>query len=313
MTTTPVIKKEGRSPLQEAVLRTLLYYDIWEYPLTLRELHCFLPVNGVDYDRFQALITRDGPGEDVRHVDGYYFPATRNPEIVNTRKERERNADQLWRIARVSMHIIKRFPFVRGVFVSGDLSKNATTRQSDIDFFLVTSPQRVWISRTLLIIFKKVFLLNRKKYFCLNNFTAQDHLGLDEQNIFLATEIAHLKPLFNSNLHHEYLQSNQWIRKFFPNFDTSALARPAVNERPSILQRLFEAPFFLFPSEWLDRFLMERMQGIWASRYPMVDKQTRHRIFRSTRGESRAYAGNYQDRVLQIYRKKLTEFRLEES
>jgi len=313
VTTTPTIQKKGRTALEKAILRTLLYYDIWEYPLTTKELHCFLPVNGLDYDRFCEMIQREGPGADVQQSDGYFFVSKRSPEIVESRRQREDNAARLWRFARLSMHVIKRFPFVRGVFVSGDLSKNATTAESDVDFFLVTSPRRVWISRTLLILFKKLFLFNRKKYFCLNNFTAQDHLGLDEQNLFLATEIAHLKPLFNSSLHREYLQKNQWIKKFFPNFDDSALARPPVNERPSIVQRVFELPFLVFPSEWLDRFLMERMQRVWATRYPRFDEQTRHRIFRSTRAESRAYAGNYQDRILQLYRTKLGEFNLDES
>ncbi len=312
MTATPVIHKEGRTPLQKAILRALLYYDIWEYPLTAGELHCFLPINGLDYERFCTIVQQDGPGDDVRQHEGYFFLSSRTPQIVESRRQREHNATRLWRIARVSMHVIKRFPFVRGVFVSGDLSKNATTPESDIDFFLITSPHRVWISRTLLILFKKIFLFNRKKYFCLNNFTAQDHLGLDEQNLFLATEIAHLKPLYNSGLHREYLRKNLWIKNFFPNFDSASLPRPVVNERRSIVQALLEIPFRLIPSERLDRFLMQRMQRVWASRYPRFDEQTRHRIFRSTRGESRAYAGNYQDRILELYRQKLTEFNLNE-
>ena len=306
----PREKKENS--LEQAILRTLLYYDIWEYPLTARELHCFLPVNGLNFDQFADLVARDGAGDRVRSKDGYFYVSTRGPEIVKTRLTREQDAKQLWKMARFSMHVIKRFPFVRGVFISGDLSKNATTPESDVDFFLVTCPERVWISRTFLILFKKVFLFNQKKYFCLNNFTAQDRLDLDEQNLFLATEVAHLKPLFNSTLHREYLAHNQWIKKFFPNYDSTVLAQPSVNERRSILQRIFEFTLSLLPLGWLDNFLMQKMQKVWASRYPRLDPLTRHRIFRSTRSESRAYAGNYQDRILNLYKKKLADFNLEQ-
>ena len=312
VTSEPVIRQDSRSSVQKAILRALLYYDIWEYPLTMKELHCFLPVNGLDYDRFRSLLEKEGPGEAVRRSGEYFFLSSRSPEIVETRQEREKNAARLWKIARVSMHVIKRFPFVRGVFVSGDLSKNATKKESDVDFFLVTTAHRVWISRTLLILFKKIFLFNQKKYFCLNNFTAVGHLQLDERNLFYATEIAHLTPLFNSGLHREYLQENRWIRDFFPNFDPAVLARPRVSERGSLLQRLLELPFSLIPSDRLDQFLMQRMQKVWATRYPGFDQQTRHRIFRSTRGESRAYVGNYQDRVIELYRKRLHDYGLDE-
>jgi len=312
VTSNPVIQQDSRSSVQKAILRALLYYDIWEYPLTTRELHCFLPVNGLDYGRFRSFLEKDGPGEEVRRRGEYFFLASRNPAIVESRQQMEKNAAKLWKIARVSMHVIKRFPFVRGVFISGDLSKNATKKESDVDFFLVTSPHRVWISRTLLIVFKKIFLFNQKKYFCLNNFTAVGHLQLDERNLFLATEIAHLTPLFNSELHREYLRENVWITEFFPNYDPTVLPRPRVSERGSLLQRLLELPFSLIPSDRLDQFLMRRMQKVWAARYPGFDKQTRHRIFRSTRGESRAYVGNYQDRVIDLYRTKLHDYGLDQ-
>jgi hypothetical protein len=269
-------------------------------------------VNGLDYEQFRSQVEADGPGDAVHRDGDYFFLASRGSAVVHSRLEKEKNATRLWKIARISMHIIKRFPFVRGVFISGDLSKNATGPQSDIDFFLVTSSHRVWISRTLLILFKKIFLLNQKKYFCLNNFTAIGHLRLDDQNQFLATEIAHLTPLFNSGVHQDYLRENAWIRSYFPNFDPSVFTRPPVNDRMSIVQRILEAPFFLLPSDRIDRYLMHRMQEIWARRYPGFDTQTRHRIFRSTRGESRAYVGNYQDKILELYRMKLAEHGLSE-
>lgn len=303
--------RDARTPLQRAVLHTLLYYDIWEYPLTRAELFCFLPLNGMSFDQFCSILEESGPGPDVTESDGFYFVRGRASDITTARKRREQNAAGLWKRASLSMHAIKRFPFVRGVFVSGDLSKNATTPESDIDFFIVTQPGRLWISRSLLIAFKKLFLLNSRKYFCLNYLTARNHLEIDERNIFIATEIAHLKPLFNSGLFHQYLETNSWIREFFPNFSLEYLRIPPVSNRRSILQWCLELPFLILPSNQIDRFLMERMRNIWATRYPDFDDTTRQRIFRSTRTESRAYAGNYQDKILSLYKSKLAEFGLE--
>jgi hypothetical protein len=251
---------------------------------------------------------RRGPGEHVSEHLGYYFLRARGREVVQRRAGRERNANRLWKIARIPAQIIKRFPFVRGVFVSGDLSKNTAGPESDIDFFIVTAPGRLWIARTLLVLFKKVFLFNNKKYFCLNSFISEDHLRLEEQNLFLATEIAHLKPLYNSKLLQRYLEENRWIRNYFPNFDRTRLAGPEVDDRPSLLQRLLEIPFRLLPSDRIDRYVMRKMNEIWKARYPEFSEQTRRRIFLSTRNESRAYAGNYQEKILDSYRRKLEEF-----
>ncbi len=254
------------------------------------------------------MLKDQGPGEDVGVEHGYYFIRSRGSEIVERRQQKGKHAGSLWRMARGSMHLIKRFPFVRAIFVSGDLSKNATDTGSDIDFFIITSPGKLWVTRTLLILFKKIFLLNRKKYFCLNYFATEDHLNLDEHNVFLATEIAHLKPLFNTEMFYRYLEHNAWIKMYFPNYDIGRLEFPETNNRPSFLQRVVEACFTILPTDTIDAYLMKKMQGIWKKRYPQFDESTRGRIFRSTRYESRAYVGNFQDKILHHYQGKLQQF-----
>jgi hypothetical protein len=206
------------------------------------------------------------------------------------------------------MHVIKRFPFVRGIMVSGDLSKNATNQDSDVDFFIVTEPNRLWIARTLLIIFKKTVLLNKKKFFCLNYFATSDHLVLDDQNIFLATEIAHLKPLYNADLFFHYLEVNNWIKRFFPNFDIHQFDLPKTGNRASLLQRLLELPFVFIPADKLDTYLLKKMRAVWKRRYPGYDDETRDRIFRCTKHESRAYVGNFEEKILTLYDQRLREF-----
>lgn len=295
-------------PLHSEILRVLLYYDIWEYPLTTRELFAFLPVHTLSLEEFQQNLAIHGTGPDVIAHDGYYFVRGRGAEVVTQRSSKERHAKKLWLWARVSMHVIKRFPFVRGIIVSGDLSKHATTPRSDVDFFVITEPGRLWIARTLLILFKKTILFNKKKYFCLNYFATADHLALDGQNIFLATEIAHLKPLFNTDMFFRYLEANRWIENYFPNFDIRYLALPKANDRVSFLQKLFELPFSFVPYDKLDSYLLKRMKAIWAKRYPQYDDETRERIFRCTKHESRAYVGNFEEKILALFNQKLKEF-----
>ena len=295
-------------PLQREILRTLLYYDIWEYPLHLRELPLFLKTESpVSPDLIRTIASNDGFNGILEHND-YYFVQGRDKTIVERRLERERHARWMWKMARLSMHVIKRFPFVRAVFVSGDLSKNSTARGSDVDFFILTEPGRLWITRTLLILFKKVFLLNSKKFFCLNYFKTTDQLSEEGYNIYSATEVAHLKPLYNMALYDMFMNSNMWIREFFPQYQQGVLPSVRTNNRRSVVQRLIEALFRLLPLDRIDTLLMENMQRVWERRYPQYDGTVRDRIFRSTKQESRAYGGNFQEKILSMYARKLEEF-----
>lgn len=298
------------SPVHAHILRTLLYYDIWSHPLTAKELFTFLSVNSMTFADFEKHLVSALECGLVQQFQGFYYVIGKTPDVVSRRGTMEAHARSMWTKARISMQVIRRFPFVRAVMVSGDLSKNVTGPGSDVDFFIVTEPGRLWIARTLLVLFKKVFLLNSKKYFCVNSFVTSDNLELDEHNIFLATEVATLKPLYNSEMFHRYISANRWVMEYFPNWNIEKNMTVSPRERQSILQRLLEFPFRFLPSDSIDTYLLNQMKRIWAQRYPEFDEDTRQRILRCTKGESRTYVGNFQHKILALYHQRLAAFRV---
>ena len=44
--------------LHREVVQTLLYYDIWQYPLNAKESFAFLPVNSISFTEFEEHIHR---------------------------------------------------------------------------------------------------------------------------------------------------------------------------------------------------------------------------------------------------------------
>lgn len=294
--------------LHREILSTLLYYDLWEHPLTLEEIYAFLPDEAVSREEFVQFVAREGPGPEVREHQGYYYVTKRSSDVVSKRREKEALARKRWKLARFAAHIIKRFPFVRGVFVSGDLSKNVSSPGSDIDFVVITLPNRLWISRTLLMLFKKTVLLNSRKFFCLNSYAALDSMYYSEHSIYTAMEIATLKPLYNPSLFRSYLEANGWIAEYFPNLRHSSLPSIRADSRGSIMQKLFELLFGILPLDRLETYLLEMMKRYWAQSYPQYDAEMRNRVFRSTRGESRAFVSNCQNDVLCRYQQQLKDF-----
>ena len=297
------------SDLNEHIIRTLLYYEIFDHPLSEKELFYLLPKNSLTRTTFRVSLEEMlEQGTLARTVGFFHLPSK---ESNGTKRiERQQLAKKRILIARFITHIIKRFPFVRGVFISGDLSKGVATPSSDIDYVIITEPRRVWICRTILMLFKKVFLLNSKKYFCLNYYVDANNLSLDERNYYTATEIAHLKPVYNLPLFLKYLNANNWILEYFPNYRNSPFHTNGVNNRQSAFQKLFE---MVFQGSWADRFdnfLMETMKRTWKKRYPEYSDETRENIFKCTVHESRAYGGNFAGKVLSMYDTKLSEHHL---
>ncbi len=306
----PDSANEQQESIAEAILRTLLYFDIWNHPLTLHEIFTFLPVSvsspaslrePLELLRERGSIVMDGEHIAVCHPEG---------PRENRRPGKERRAVFMWKMARIVASVIKMFPYVRAVWVSGELSKNIASPHADIDFFIVTEPGRLWISRSMLILFKKIFLLNNRKFFCLNSFIDDHSLESANRNIYQAIEIASLKPLFNGRMFLEYLRANAWVWSYFPNFDPENFGAMRVSERRSLLQRGLEWLIARFDADALDDRLLWLMRSVWKRRYPQMDSETRDRILRSTKGESRAYLGDFEERVLAAYRQNLREYHL---
>lgn len=297
--------------LHQQILRTILYYEIFAHPLTSDEIFLFLPQNSITESDLEKVLQDEANNSLLRHHNDQFFLLGRNPGIVELRRKKERLARKRWRIAKMMCHIIKRFPFVRGIFVSGDLAKNVANRESDIDYVIITAPGRLWICRTLLILFKKIILLNKKKYFCLNYFVTSNHLEAKDKNYFTATEIAHLKPLYNFPIFLNFLNANVWIKKFFPNYFLFRNHVRECNSSSSALQKFFELPFASPWADKLDQWLMKKMGEIWKQRYPHLNDDEREFRFRCSPDESRAFGQEWGSKILATYHEKLQQFGLQ--
>ncbi len=280
------------------ILSTLSYYDIFQYPLTADEVYGFLPVKVTNRDRLKAALIQAVMDEVVYEHNGYFSISSSVAQDARRRIAMEKRAGRRWKTARAMTHILKRFPFVSSVIVTGTLSKNIHQPGLDIDYFIITEPNRLWIARTLLIGFKKIVLLNSRDLFCLNYFISSNALEVQDKNVFTATEIAHAKVLYNSSLFADFLHANRWIYKYFPNLNDIALPSPNPDEKKSRLrmlsQRLFDRPAF----DELDERLMRRWADIWKRRYPDLPDDKRDALFRVRRHESKAHGPDFQTRIL---------------
>lgn len=304
-----------KETLHKSILRTLLYYDIFSHPLTEEEVYFFLQENTVSKKEIMEVIQTLTRLDEIEFglKEGYVFikPAEKN---IAVRKDKEIYSRKMWRFARIATQIIKRCPFVRCVMVTGSLSKNSSYKDSDLDFMVITERNRLWIARTLLMLFKKIFLFNSYKFFCINFFITEDHLEIEDKNIFTATEIIHIKTTYNEPLMMKFLKANSWVTDFFPNYHCNESVFHytgfKVNNRNSFVQYILEMFFPAKMANKLDEILRNKTRSYLYKRYNNIPDSDKNQMFKSTPSVSKTHPGNMQEVILRQYYEKLKQFNI---
>ncbi|MBI3762417.1 MAG: hypothetical protein HY260_11230 [Chloroflexi bacterium] len=224
-----------------AILRTLLYADVFDYPLTADEVHHFLIGLPLSRERVkQVLQSSPWLAERTVRVNGY-FTAQGRAEVAAKREERERASRALWHDARRYGRWIGHLPFVRMVAVTGALAMNNSAPGDDIDFLIVTAPGRVWLARALCIAIVRLVGLWGVKV-CPNYILAESALAQGQQDLFIAHEVAQMTPLVGHSLYAEMRRANAWSLAYLPNANVPLRAEPDAAPRGAgrRLQRMLE-------------------------------------------------------------------------
>jgi hypothetical protein len=295
------------SEASQSVLKALLYYDIFDYPLTRKEVFTWLSTNHVTEPESHATLTQLCAEKYIYQL-GNFFSIQNNASLAERREKGNQEAAKFLKVAQRQANFIHSFPFVRSVMASGSLSKNYMDENSDLDFFIITSPGRLWIARTLLIFYKRTFLFNSHKYFCVNYFVDEHHLEIEEKNIYTATELSTLIPLSGDSYYPLLFNDNTWIKDFFPNHVTSFSEHEKSHEKKKIKSVLEELINFL-GGDRLDTFFMhltfQRWKRMYEKKYDVADFQI---AFKTKKYASKNHPNFYQKKVMDLYKEKLVNF-----
>jgi hypothetical protein len=288
----------------KAILRTLLYFDIFSHPLNRSELFGLVGIKQ-DHEEFEQSLRELSTMNLVGNESGHFFIVNGGSSIKERIKKLDRSV-RYHKISRLISLLIYLHPFVRAILVSGSLSKSAYSKKDDIDFFIIAEPGRVWVCRTILMLFKKIFLLNSKKYFCLNYFIDTETLEIPDKNIFTATEIAFLIPLVNPGLCGKFFKANDWIFDFFPNL-TIELA--GCKKAPTLLiKRFMERLLRGKAGNKLDSYFMELYRKRARKKFGKTSLELFNNNFRSKKNVSKYHPNGFQHIIMDRYNTKITEF-----
>jgi len=241
--------------VEKAVLATIIYFDIFSFPLTWLEVFRYLinpaRVSG-QLEPGSRTLSLDDVLKSLNELvsrglietrEGFYFLKGRQ-KIVQERIEKNKIAEEKWKKAKKYVFWLQFLPYVEIIFASGSLALGHTSYDSDLDVLVVTKKGRIWLARLLLILATSFLGVRRTKHekiapdkICLNHFISGNSLRIPFESLYNAQTYVHVTPLYyrSQSLAAEFYEQNKWVKEFLPNCDWPSLFQQRAVKKARLL------------------------------------------------------------------------------
>lgn len=229
------------------IIGTLSYSYQFNDPLSLAEIRKRL----IHKDYLPATLTletNDQPLEKrikyleksglVIHRDGYYFlpqdVQSKNQKkevnkVISLKKQRFLSSVIIRRDIKKLLSLSIKIPWIKAIGITGSVAVDSASDNDDLDFIVITTQNRLWLSRAILLVFsliigKKIafwrlfFHKGLKDKWCFNLWLEVENLQLpsSKQNFFSAFESTQIDWVYDADgFEQEYFRQNSWIKKYF--------------------------------------------------------------------------------------------------
>lgn len=206
----------------QSILATILYASIFDYPLTVTEIHRWLifpfskppPIH--NYQNIQV----------IQHHEKYYSDNSVYIRVMK-RKRREKYSKRKWKIVKEEARKISMIPGVMLLGISGGLAMNNADEEEDIDLFIICKKGTIWTTR-LCVLFvlskdgkrRRYGIIEERDLLCPNMFISDQFLKLPlkYRDVYTAHEILQMEPVFvRGNTYMSFLKENSWTHYVLPN------------------------------------------------------------------------------------------------
>lgn len=212
------------TPAHDAILTTILYSDIFSFPLTKEELWKFLLSDKkISRKEFELSLKNI---HAITLKNGYFCLKGREGVIT----QRQKNLSEVSKKREIAKRTAKKLsviPSILFIGISGGLAAGNVNADDDIDFVVITKKNTLFTTRLVILLMLEFLGVRRARTqkksantICLN--LLFDETAIDwfknTQDVYTAREIAQIVPLFERNdMYRRFLTANDWITHFLPN------------------------------------------------------------------------------------------------
>lgn len=230
----------NKNNFQEAIVKTIAFFDLFDYPLTAWEIWKYLPGIRIEYEEVLDILKSGDFGGRIEN-DNSFFILRGRKEIIAIKMRRYYYADRKFKRAVWISKIFKNIPGVEMIAIGNLIGAHNLRQSSDIDFFIITVPGKVWTARFFCALIAKLLRLRpqpdkQKDTICLSFFASSAAMKLDnlmlkdgDNNIedpYFLHWLAGLVPIYDSGgVYKELIEANHYIYDFFPNWQPAGISQ----------------------------------------------------------------------------------------
>ncbi|HUZ61633.1 MAG TPA: nucleotidyltransferase domain-containing protein [Hanamia sp.] len=284
----------------------MAYFDMFNYPVTRDELILF-STEKMDFlsinESLDQLLH-----EKIIYKSDEFYSLQNKPQLTERRRDGNKRAAEQLKIAKCVSKILRWFPFVQAIAISGSLSKNYAEEKSDIDFFIITSSDRLWIARTCMHIFKKLtYIVGKQNWFCMNYYVDEMEMEIVEKNAFTAMEIVTLLPVQGIDCFQNFIKANCWATNYFPEQVISIKGNRKIKK--VFIRKWIEKIFQSALGDATDKWLMNLTDKRWKKKAQQgkVNDHGKKMGMLTGRHFSKPDPKNFQAKVVQKYERSVKQ------
>lgn len=245
--------------IQEAIFKTLCWFDVFDYPLMLQEIwrygfftdKCDLAEVGSE---LEILLMQ----KRIEYLDSYYFLPERGG-IVAERQKRFKFAEQKINRAAKFSRIFRFIPSIELIALGNQIGSRNMREGSDIDLLIVTKPGTIWTTRFLTAGLVKLLGVrptanNSKDTICLSFYATSEALNFksiaETDFHYFYYWLAFLMPIYDRDgVYEKLMQENNWIIERLPNFVFDNKTQVIVKVRKCYLLQWLLTPMYLLEGQ----------------------------------------------------------------
>ncbi len=257
--------------MEKAILKTLVYADLFDYPLLAQEIHKWLIGRQSSIEQVDKILIRLVKNKKIGFKKGVYFLKNRS-KLADIRHEREVISQKYYQKAVWVARLFKIVPWIQLVGISGSLALRNADKKADIDLFVITRRKRVWLSRLLSAFILELLGVRRAREasvtesagkICLNLLISEDAMLQSTHNLYIAHEVLQMKVLWErQKTYQRFLEANEWAFEFLPNWIGMTAVEKKIGKGIKKQWRFFD---------WLE-YLVEVLQRRYMGRVLREEK-----------------------------------------
>lgn len=235
--------------LDSAIITTLAYSAVFRYPLSVSQLWLRLlrHPSATVHDFFSALarlekanfVTRVAPIVELKNTQT--LSVEERYARIKTAAEKMASLHKLVRVAQFC-------PWISAVGITGSVAVANAVPEDDIDLFIITDHNRLWVTRLYMEVVTRLLGTVRPREkevpnsWCMNLWMEERSLVLHpkERSLYTAYEVVQVVWIYSKgNTAENFLRANAWVSAVLPRSWSEAVRVTSLKRKPSVRSSLF--------------------------------------------------------------------------